>query len=277
MQALFDADVIAYRWSWGDYKLSEVKDKARMFMDELYDTIEYDGLTVCISGPDNYRNLIDDFYKSQRPEKPDLYYPVKEWFLTEYSSYVRSFPHIEADDLVSIMQTANVRPTAIVSQDKDLLQIPGHHYRLFQKTGEGTWDTCVYHYQSPETAWRTYWAQCLSGDTGDNIQGCLGKGKIGSAKWAETLTYTGDTITDDVYAWDALVQEYVTAITKAKNSPTATTNHKWRVLASHYQTDDVEHVAYHEAYKTVLLVRMVRYGEYNFENQTLTLWEPPDA
>ena len=265
-QLLIDADVLKYRWSFGDYSFEEVCDKVDGLLETLWNWNGVEGFTLCMGSKLNYRDIIYDGYKAKRPPRPPLYEAVANYVEENYGQYIRRFEYLEADDLVSIMQTAGVRDTVIVSQDKDLLQIPGKHFRLFQKEGQIVPMTVT-----EEEGWRMLWSQALSGDDADKIPGCIGSGKVAGNNFASSLTYTG-TEEDDVIAWEMLLDTYVTKMGNFK-SPSRLA--KLQELYDHYGTEDLYTIAYYEAYQCMLLVRMVRAGEYNFKTKELTLWKPP--
>src|SRR5690606_5655312 len=86
--------------------------------------------------------------------------------------------------------------------DKDLDQIPGHHYDYKKHV----------HYEVPdEEAERWFWVQALSGDATDNIPGCYRMG----TKTAERII---DQAYDDwqparhgsrqAFIWDRILREY---------------------------------------------------------------------
>ena len=77
---------------------------------------------------------------------------------------------MEADDLVSIWAHEALdrkEEYVICGIDKDLLQIPGHHYNY----GKDTWQLI-----NEEEALHNLYIQCLTGDNTDNIPGLKGIG-----------------------------------------------------------------------------------------------------
>jgi hypothetical protein len=63
--------------------------------------------------------------------------------------------------------------TCIVSIDKDLDMIPGHHYNPKKD---------VSYYINEQDGYRNFYKQCLTGDTSDNIPGIYGIGPKGAAR-----------------------------------------------------------------------------------------------
>ncbi len=72
----------------------------------------------------------------------------------------------EADDLLA-MEASKGEPCVICSLDKDLLQVPGHHFN---------WVKGEYTVVSEEDGWRHLFSQLLTGDTADGIPGIHGIG-----------------------------------------------------------------------------------------------------
>lgn len=134
-----------------------------------------------MSGGKNFRKEIDPSYKANRTQpdpkwREDLrLHLIERWGAVECVGY-------EADDACGCGQKQD-GSTVIVGIDKDLLQIPGLHYRwpIVRKGAvvrEAEWVEI-----SEEQGWRNLFTQTLQGDTSDNIKGVYGIG----AKKAEKL------------------------------------------------------------------------------------------
>lgn len=128
-----------------------------------------------LSGSDNYRNALakQAVYKGNRdPEsRPYHYEAIREYIRKFWDTVVSR--NCEADDLISIMaeqSRTQHRDSIVVSIDKDLDQIPGHHYNPGKK---------VAYWQDRDSALLYFYQQSLSGDVTDNIPGCY---KIGTVK-----------------------------------------------------------------------------------------------
>lgn len=143
----------------------EVSDKmVNPFTDEL--TILY-----AVKGKGNFRKDLSPDYKSHRPEL-DKKVRDKLNYLHKYavSKGAIQADGMEADDLVSIWAYEaldNKEDYVICGIDKDLLQIPGHHYNY----GKDTWQLI-----NEEEALHNLYLQCLTGDSADNIPGLKGIG-----------------------------------------------------------------------------------------------------
>tara|TARA_A100000172_G_C3044260_1_gene111840 strand:+ start:20476 stop:21324 length:849 start_codon:yes stop_codon:yes gene_type:complete len=92
----------------------------------------------------------------------------------EHTVYIH--PNYEADDLVSILQNEN---TFIYSRDKDLKQVPGHHYNISKNSLE---------YIEEKDAHYSLWMQLLQGDSTDNIVGVENVGEKTAKKLLEQIS-----------------------------------------------------------------------------------------
>lgn len=119
-------------------------------------------------------------YKGQRPEKPEWYLkwaPVIEDRLIKTWKFKRAPHNMEADDLVASLMTSLNKIESCTpiccGCDKDLKQIPGHHYDYKKNVGAPIIE---------EEANLNLFRQVLIGDTSDNIPGLYKCGKVGAEK-----------------------------------------------------------------------------------------------
>lgn len=126
----------------------------------------------------NEGNFRDDVatileYKGNRKEKPMFVKEMKEYVRSNYKDIVIEANGEETDDHVAriawgdfydCQDKANYSDLNIVigHVDKDLDQIPGWHYNYDKKE---------LYTISVRQATRSFWGQCLTGDSGDNIPG----------------------------------------------------------------------------------------------------------
>ena len=89
----------------------------------------------------------------------------------------------EADDGMGTNQTHYKDDSIICSLDKDLLQIPGHHFNFVKNK---------FTYVTPEEGVLTFYKQILTGDTTDNIFGIRGIGPKEAAKALDHLIDEGE-------------------------------------------------------------------------------------
>ena len=150
---------------------------ARMVIKNLLRDIGTEDYLLLFSSPINFRNEIATLqpYKGNRNEdsKPKLYQTIKEFLYKNY--HHKEVEGYEADDLLAVYYNefdGNLEGKAIiVSQDKDLSQVPGWHYNMgteehskYGKKGEKF-------FISEEEGLRNFYKQLLTGDATDTIPG----------------------------------------------------------------------------------------------------------
>jgi len=157
----------------------------RLYLDKL----EADKAILCFTAPNNFRLDVNPYYKSNRKKtrKPTIFPELRQYCLDVYQC--RVIDRLEADDVLGILATSrSIKGTkVIVSDDKDLLQIPGYVYR--PTDGEVRKIT-----RKQADHW--FLTQCLTGDSTDGYPGLPGCGPKGAEKILE------------VGVWDEVVQAY---------------------------------------------------------------------
>ncbi|RVG58466.1 hypothetical protein CN136_04145 [Sinorhizobium meliloti] len=163
---------------WGDDEwtltcdVKEVKATVIDTIRRLERDLEADQSVITLSMGTTFRHELFPGYKKGRGRKPVGTNEVKRWLIEEHGAKYK--PGIEADDVMGILAT-NPRiikgEKVIVSQDKDMLTIPGMIYR------DGDIITV-----SPEEALRNWMTQTLTGDTTDGYPGCPGMGPVKAKK-----------------------------------------------------------------------------------------------
>jgi hypothetical protein len=188
---LIDADLMAYMaaagnqrdYDWGDGVTSTVsdlepaKERLRSQIDEWMAACKADCFTICLSDDfNNFRKGIDPTYKSNRgtTERPELLYVLKDWLAASFPFDRRHY--LEADDVMGILSTEpHDEKRIIVSQDKDMITIPGWLYRPFDETP-------VLRLVSVEEAERFHLFQTVTGDAVDFYPGCPGAGPAAATR-----------------------------------------------------------------------------------------------
>lgn len=150
---------------------------ARMAIKGLLKALGTEDYLLLFSSSTNFRHGIATLqpYKGNRNEdsKPKLYQVIKEFLYKNY--HYKEVEGYEADDLLAIYYNEfdyNLGGKAvIVSQDKDLSQVPGWHWNMgteehskYGKKGEKF-------FISPEEGSRNFYKQLLTGDATDTIPG----------------------------------------------------------------------------------------------------------
>ena len=146
---------------------------------------------MCLTHPVNFRKDIYPAYKGNRGARKPLGFKVaREYIMDTFKTYERH--GLEADDCLGILGTlpGACGTPCIVSDDKDLNQIPGYHANM---DGSSVWEV------DQEDGQRFFWTQCLTGDQTDNYPGCPGVGP----KTAEKI------LGDYSDPWGKIVAAYV--------------------------------------------------------------------
>ena len=175
MQALIDADIVAYRCSASaEGDLEEVAlMRVQRLMEEILYTTKASSYRAFLSGDNNFRYQVFPNYKANRKDvvKPEHLKACQDYLITEWKAEI--IDGCEADDALGMNQTGD---TVICSIDKDLLQIPGNHYNFVKQE----WRTI-----SEEEGRHNFYMQLLTGDATDGISGIKGVGPKTAAKYLE--------------------------------------------------------------------------------------------
>lgn len=256
-------DEVWVRWA----ELNTVRSEFWETIDEWLERWPMANYKLCWTGPSAFRKRIAPDYKANRAAllKPIGYKVMKRELLDEPTSFLHD--EIEADDwlglLAGALREAGEEPI-IVSGDKDLDQVPGHHWwpwGIKKKESEGLgvlqWDNELMPIEDRKAIeWtvgqdyseKFFYKQVLIGDSTDNIPGCPGVGKVGADQTVDKYSTA-----EFVECWEEIVGRFEKAL-KKKND-----------------VREPESVALQQA----RLVRILRHGEYNAETRTVDLWTPP--
>lgn len=202
MIALIDGDIVAYRCSASAEH--EPEDVAVLRVDVMMRDIlresESDQYKCFLTGPGNFRYELYPAYKANRKDKPKpVHLELCRKFLVDNWNAVISNGN-EADDLIGIEATASdsMMDYIICSIDKDLKQIPGHHYNFVTKDRS---------FVSPIEGFKSFYKQMILGDVSDNIPGFDGKAR---QKWPKFMQHHADAI--DIMSNELDMYEYVRTI-----------------------------------------------------------------
>lgn len=151
--------------------LAFVLGRCKTKLNEVLQAVDCKEYEVFLTGTDNFRDELVDYYKKNRDpnHKPFYFDDVGEYMRRQWHATVVN--GIEADDAMGLGQDST---TIICSIDKDMDTVPGWHY----------WDNKGLYYLEYEEAIRFFYKQLLMGDTTDNISGIKG---IGKAKASDIL------------------------------------------------------------------------------------------
>ena len=125
----------------------------------------------------NFRKAIDSEYKANRKDtaRPTYLPELLEYIITNHNGY--SSEGCEADDFfghASVTARSNDRTPVVITIDKDLKQIAGHHYHPVKDS---------FFTVSENEADLMFWRQMLQGDAADNIIGIHGIGDKKSKRY----------------------------------------------------------------------------------------------
>ena len=189
LTALLDGGLITYRIGFACQSKDEqgniVPDpienclhSVKIFIQTILNDLDTDKYRLFISGENNFRYEVDPEYKSGRADKPHHYDNIRNYLLQHWNAEI--VDNMEEDDAMAIAQTEmygdidwsikepwNNALSCIVTQDKDLLQVPGWNYNPIKK--EKRWIT-------EEEGVRFFYTQMLTGDIVDSIKGVHGIG-----------------------------------------------------------------------------------------------------
>lgn len=202
---LIDGDILAYRTAaaveyavcWdADQDLwsltadaREAKQRIDLEIVALKQRLEADKVLIAFSDAKNFRKEVLPTYKWNRKatRKPTILPELRDYCINAYPT--RVIPRLEADDVLGILGTSRTLKGTkiIVSEDKDLLQIPGYVYRPSEDT---------VHKISKQKADRWFFTQVLTGDSTDGYTGLPGCGP----KTAEKILQVG--------CWGEVVEAY---------------------------------------------------------------------
>lgn len=206
---LIDGDILAFRavqahhhaveWEpnlW-TYHVDFAGAKARMEeqVEKLRLETGADETILGLTSRVNFRTALLPTYKAHRKPKPPGYSAFVSWVEERFETCMKE--GLEGDDVLGILLTSDILPGEKVlwSDDKDLGQIPGLHWR----NGELLTVT-------PEQGFLLHVKQTLMGDAVDNYAGLKGYGP----KTAEAFLRTHAEFTPPAM-WDAVVNLYLKA------------------------------------------------------------------
>lgn len=204
-KVLVDGDILAYRAAFATQDLmpKDAVSKVDELLTFILNTtvmfpVSPSDYQVYLTGSGNFRNEIakSHVYKGHRKavQKPIHLGHVREHLVNKWDAIVSEGE--EADDLIAIEATRCGPDTIVASIDKDMLQIPCHHYNF----GRGEW------YEVDEFGGlRFFYSQILTGDAADNI---IGLHRVGP-KAAEKILKGCKTEED---LWNAVVDAYEGAV-----------------------------------------------------------------
>jgi len=202
---LIDGDLLIYRaaaqgtvTAFGveyvnqDFIAGYISDLVEYVKDRLFTK----NAVIVLSGRHNFRKTLVPTYKSNRKDrKPPAGLPFAYEYVMNHDSWeVLQIDRLEADDVLGLLQTDD---TILCSTDKDLDQIPGHHYN---------WRSESFYKVDEETAYYNFWRQVLSGDPTDGYYGIPRVGKKTAVKLLRHLKDQHNKSFTDIDFWKTVVK-----------------------------------------------------------------------
>lgn len=187
MKALIDTEYYLYRcaagaeqeinWAGDDWtyvcRHSDAKLAFEEIMREFLEALIGFQPVLVFAGGSSFRRSLWPAYKANRKKlrKPAGYSALTEWVMTVSAGRgwdIARLPEVEGDDALGVLYGDG---DVIVSEDKDMLTLPGNHLRA------GELMTI-----SRREADLAFYCQALTGDSSDNYPGCPKYGPVTANK-----------------------------------------------------------------------------------------------
>lgn len=156
--------------------------QTRLIVGVLNPRVTYTDRLMGTEPEPNFRHAIavTKPYKGNRGEKPEWYIKwqlvIEDRLITQWG-FKRVPSNMEADDMVAslmvLLNSIEGCTPVCCGCDKDLRQIPGHHYNYRKNTGD---------FLTPQQALWNLFVQLMMGDSTDNIPGLPGTGPKGAER-----------------------------------------------------------------------------------------------
>ena len=197
LMPIIDGDILCYRVGFACNEETEkvaIRTMADMLEELVFIELSSNIHVGYLTGKENYRHDIAKTkpYKGNRKDapRPVHLHSLREYLITAWDFRVANGQ--EADDAIGIHATLTRDNSIIVSIDKDLDMIPGHHYNPVKKD---------HYYVNDKVALKNFYRQILTGDKVDNIEGLRGIGP----KKADKILGDFDT---DLAMYEAVLKAY---------------------------------------------------------------------
>jgi DNA polymerase-1 len=197
LMPIIDGDILCYRVGFACNEETEkvaIRTMADMLEELIFIELSSNIHVGYLTGKENYRHDIAKTqpYKGNRKDapRPVHLHSLREYLITAWDFRVANGQ--EADDAIGIHATLTRDSSIIVSIDKDLDMIPGHHYNPVKKES---------YYIDDKEAIKNFYRQILTGDKVDNIEGLRGIGP----KKADKILAEADT---ELKMYEAVLKAY---------------------------------------------------------------------
>jgi 5'-3' exonuclease len=231
-------------------------------LDRIFERFKTEDHFLCFSSPPNFRFAVDDTYKNNRANsrKPLCYVQLREDVEGTYKC--KTFPSLEADDVMGIMSTlpkwklAGIQPI-IISQDKDMKTIPTTVWN-----GKDLMNVSV----GEANYWHMF--QTLVGDTSDGYKGCPGIGKVKAEKMLKEEIAAAEHYAGYV---EAHSQDGQTPMPHADLVEDAC-DRMWGAVVEQFEAKGLTEA---DAITQARLARILRWSDWDNEKKEPILWTPP--
>jgi len=185
---IIDGDFIPYRVAYSaqsnNMSMKQAMNMAKRLVYSFCEELHSNHIIGFLGGKDNFRKTLIDKLSVEAPEYKGNRTGNKAPYHNDIINYLKEYfgftviDGIEADDAVAIVQNTLTEDTAIVSTDKDLLQVPGKHLQV-KHTGLQTFDVNEFgeitvsknNKKIEATGDLLLYSQLLTGDSADNFKG----------------------------------------------------------------------------------------------------------
>jgi 5'-3' exonuclease len=187
-KGLIDGEVLAHWSLWKTHSVEEFQKNVEYNIRDWTETCMADDYLIALGGKNNFRLEIFKGYKQTPSRIKSRKEPLAhqkdsfEWLASHAKSVIGE--GMEADDVLAMKQNDS---SVIITVDKDLLQVAGHHFNP-KKGIAGN------QHVTPKEAFVNLQRQLIQGDPIDNIPGIP---KFGPVKTAALIDKGADPI--DVY------------------------------------------------------------------------------
>lgn len=259
--ALLDLDICVYHCASAcspDESLAEVKNTVDMFIRDWMLKAGATHYVGFVTGDNNFRKQIAQtwVYKGHRLhiEKPSWYPQVKQYVIDHWKALVME--DMEADDGLAIAQTLFQRrgiESIIVTEDKDLLQVPGLH---LNKNKSDTVFTVT-----EEQAHKNLWLQVVTGDATDNIPGvshAIHETTIGT--YNKMIKDTVEDSAERIRLYKQYPKQELYGASTAFNylsefDPSEWPSKVWELYVDKYEEDDYGDFRFQETFALIFMLR----------------------
>lgn len=229
-----------YKYTY-ESRLDLVIKDLEILLERLQEHAPQHRMVLCLGHKDNFRYSIFPQYKSNRRgiQKAACYNALRQYLTRNYETAV--LPGAEADDVLGIMHRAD-NGDLLYSPDKDLRTIAGVHMASNGELEE----------VDQLEANRAFYKQVLTGDSTDGYGGCPGIGAaakcFSSDEWLKCST--------EEEFWIFVQKRYALAHAKLRD-----------------KYDERDPLKF--ALQMARCARILRPGEYDFEQERPVLWNGP--